>query len=211
MADDKEGRMADDEGVNDEGNETDEGVDDGSEGGTGGDAGKGRPPAYEAPSRDEWLRVTSALRDANAESKRRKEELRRIAVANATDDEKRAAEIADKVRSETESAWRPRLIAAEARLALAAAGCRDVARFGRLVDTSAVEIGDDGGVVGIEDQVRALKADFPEVFSEKEKGVSGSGQGGAANRDVVNPGSSRPTGKTKTASQVQADRLLGRR
>lgn len=170
--------------------------------GTGGEA-KPTAPSWTPPTREEWERVTASLTAANAESRKRKEELRRIAAESATEEEKRAAEIADKTRAEVESTWRPRFVASEARAALSSAGCKDPGRFARLIDAANLDVGDDGSVTGLSDQVAALKADFPEAF-RRERQSTATGDG------VAVPGGTRPPTQRRSASQRQADLLLGR-
>jgi hypothetical protein len=166
------------------------------------DAAKPTPPAWTPPSREEWEKVTASLRETASESKRRKEKLRELEAATATAEEKAAKEIAEKATREAEGRWLPRVVASEARSALAGAGCKDVKRFARLVDTSTITFGDDGEPIGLDDQVAALKADYPEAF-RKERATSG-------DETAAKPGSTRVPTQKRTATERQAAALLGR-
>lgn len=169
------------------------------------------PPAddWKPPTREEWEKVTGSLRDASGESAARKKKLREmeqkladLEAANATAEERAALELKKRVLQEAEAQWRPRVVAAEARSALAAAGCKDPGRWAKLIDLSKVEIDGDGSITGVDEQVAAVKADYPEAF-KRERTAPPEPQ-------AAQPGSTRVPEKKRTATHRQAAALLGK-
>ena len=98
----------------------------------------------------------------------------------------------DAVRREAEEAAlakaKPGLVRSAARDALRAAGLivpekggdAAYARAYRLFDMDAIDVDDDGEVSGVEDQVKAVKRDFPELFARKGARAVNAGAGAAA-------------------------------
>jgi hypothetical protein len=87
---------------------------------------------------------------------------------------------------------KPGLVSAAARDALRDAGLlvpaskdkaeHAIKRALRLIDLSEVEVDEDGSVSGVEDQVRAVKRDYPELFARK--GSSRVDAGAGSNGDL---------------------------
>ncbi|MFC5947067.1 phage scaffolding protein [Pseudonocardia lutea] len=109
------------------------------------------------PTREEWEKVQRQLRRANNEAKKRR--LR---------DKEKPAESEDAA-----ARYKPLVIRAEAKAALVAAGLNDtsegrVKKLLRMIDVEDIEIGDDGELDGLEDQIESIKEDWPELFKAQE-------------------------------------------
>lgn len=164
---------------------------------------------WKPPSRDEWEKVTAGLRDAAGESKKRKEELRTLRaqleemeLKTATAEERAAKELEIRLAKEADDRWRPRVVSAAARSALVEAGCKDAKRFARLLDMGRLEVGDDGEVTGLDEQVGDLKKDYPEAFKRERPAAS--------DPPAAQPGSTRAPSKKLTPTERQAAALLGK-
>lgn len=157
--------------------------------------------------------LEAQLKKANGEAAARRSELKKLTAeierlreANATAEEKALLQAKKDAATEAEAKLRPAVVRAAARAALGSAGCTDpdVQRtLLRLLDTSRVELDDDGEVVdGLDDQLDDLKAQFPEKFETRRQRVPSA-------RDV-DAGDRKPPAVKKTTSQLLADRALGR-
>jgi hypothetical protein len=177
------------------------------------------PPApaggqeWTPPTREQWERSEDRRKIAEKEARDRKERLRKIELESATDAERREAELTERTRTETEGTWRPRVIAAEARAALSGAGCRseDVTRLVKLIDRDQVEVGEDGTVSGINEQVQDLAHRYPEFFKAKRATPAGGPQPQPGDDGVVQPGPGRAPAQNLSTTERQAAALTGRR
>ena len=159
--------------------------------------GTGEEQTWTPPTQQEWEKVTKALAKANSEAKKKRLEAK--GATKETDDAAQAA------AAEAEKTWRPRLVRAEARAALVAAGAPAdrVGKLLRLIDVDDVEIGDDGELDGLEGQIDEIKADYPELFSAPEERPRRAPRMNAADR-------SAPIRKSTSADLI-ASALTGRR
>lgn len=182
----------DDDLDDDEDDEDDEGDDDP-------DAGK-----TEAELRAEVKAARLALEEAERREVRRKKEAARLrkrnAAAKPADDDKPDA---DAIKAEAQAAADERVAKVAARAELRALGLDDakLARALRMIDLGDVLV-DGDEVDGLEDAIEALKADVPELFvkvTRKRRRVAGD-----ADRE------GKPAPKSRDASKIQADKLLGR-
>lgn len=73
-------------------------------------------------------------------------------------------------------------------------------RVMKLVDTEAVDVDDQGDLLGLDDAVDALKADYPELFKGKAR----------APRPGNVSGGKGSNGKPKTATELQMEHAFGR-
>lgn len=169
----------------------------GDGGGDGGEADK--PPEWQAPTRDEWDKVQAALGRANKEAKERRTELDKIRQAGEKPDEKAIREAQETAAREADARWKPRYVATAAREALVAAGLRGAPdRLLRLIDSSTVEVADDGTLSGLDTQVAALKKDYPEFFGRpSSREIDGGDRAGSGG------------GKKMTSAERMAAQLLG--
>jgi hypothetical protein len=98
--------------------------------------------------------------------------------------------------NEANAKLRDRVLKAEAAAKLASTGVKDAERFAKYIDFSKVGIDDEDNVVGLDDQIEAIKGDFAEVFDPKKR-VGGLADAGP--RSPVDTGS-----KSTTDTQLAA-------
>jgi hypothetical protein len=160
---------------------------------------------YEAPDQETWSKTNARVTHLNAEAKKWRMRAQGKdpkwtvpAPAKAEDDDtedkpvvKRQPKVdVDAVRRETEEAARakmkPGLVRSAARDALKAAGlilpdkgdgASAYQRAIRLLDMEEIDVDDDGEVSGVDDQVKAIKRDFPELFARRGAKVVNAGAG----------------------------------
>lgn len=132
------------------------------------------------PVDPEMVKLRRALREANRESKTRREAAEKLRADWETQDKatqaqladaQRLSEAADKARQEAESRYKPATIKAAAVSALLAAGARPerADKLVRLLDQAAMDVDTTGEVTGLAEQVAAVKADYPELFGGAEQ------------------------------------------
>lgn len=96
--------------------------------------------------------------------------------------------------------FKERAIKAEAKLAFAGLGVKDADRFIKYLDFEKVSLDDEDNLVGLDDEVGRIKGDFPELFDAKRR-VGGR----------VDAAANNPAHVEKSVTEMQVDRLLGRR
>lgn len=101
-----------------------------------------------------------------AELRRVQEDLKAVrAELKTTQDER------DGLKSQVESLgsdeMRTKALLAETKLALQKQGIKDVDRIIKYVGTEGLDFDDKGGVSGLEDRLKTLKTDLPEIFDPK--------------------------------------------
>lgn len=131
---------------------------------------------YVPPSKEELAKIKDALKAANEQAKRYRLAARSGGPAPAADaagiqeeTDKALAKAKAEAAEEAEKLWKPRLVKAHARAALAAAGCKSPERTARLVDLDSITFDDDGNPEGLDDQVEELKTDMPELFEKSRQ------------------------------------------
>lgn len=168
------------------------------------------PPAYVAPSADEWTRTTEALKKANNQARKLRQEKRaatKDAVSNvvtgvtgaAVDNAAAIAKAVAEATSAESKKWAPRIVASAAKAALVAAGLTGAPdRMLKMIDHEDLDIDDDGEVSGLDEQIAELKTDYPELFTAKftKKGTRIDGSRRTAAGD----------GKRKSSADVIAER-----
>lgn len=136
-------------------------------------------PKGAKPADPEMVKLRRALRDANAESKARREaadklrsewEQQEQATKAQVVEAQKLAEAADKARLEAEARFKPATIRAAAVPALLTAGAKPerADRLVRLLDHTVLDVDASGEVTGLAEQVAAVKADYPELFASDE-------------------------------------------
>lgn len=137
------------------------------------EAPKPKPPATASTEDLEKLqtelgRTRAALKKSNDEAKRHRLALKeREARDRETEgDHERAIREATEA---VEKQWKPKLIKQTARAALIEAGAAgSPERLLKLLDMDALNVDDDGDVVGLESEVDRLKDEFAELFARPE-------------------------------------------
>jgi hypothetical protein len=201
--------MADDESTDDTG--TDEDTED---------------EEYEAPDKDTWAKITASLEKANGEAKKwrmratGKDEKWKPPAPPKDDDNGTPAPTGAKpvdvakVQREAEEAAlakaKPGLVRAAARDALRDAGIllpagKDkadaaFARAVRLLDLGEIDVDpEDGSVSGVDEQVKAVKRDYPELFVKKGARQIDAGAGSGGNGTV----DKKDTSANKLAAMIR--------
>jgi hypothetical protein len=103
--------------------------------------------------------------------------------------------------NEANAKLRERLLQTEAKARLASTGAKDAERFAKYIDFSKVGVDEEDNIVGLDDQIEAIKSDFVEVFDPKRR------VGGMADAGDKNPADL----KTKTTTDMQLDAIFGNR
>lgn len=183
---------------------------------------KPKPPAkktapepdeeYVPPSREEWERVRrtmAARKQEKLDVQRQLNELRDKYKEQETETEKAVREAEEKA----EARYKPIAVRKAVRAALVEAGATAategdkaktearIARLMKLIDVGDLSIDDDGEVLGVDEQIDGLRADYPELFEP-----------------AVKKAKARPTGapkpaaveKPKSTAEIHANRILGR-
>jgi hypothetical protein len=151
----------------------DGGEDEGDEGGTDdGDDGDDEDDGdYEAPSKADWERMQSALKNLRREKKQQKRDFEER-IANMSTEGTAAAQVEiEKAKIETERRvtkfWTTRAIRSDAKAMLTAAGATEsnAERLSRMVDTEKIEYDEKADEFdGLDDEVEEIIADNPEFF-----------------------------------------------
>lgn len=122
------------------------------------------------PSQQEWERTQTALKKARRDARAAKRDKPADSTGgDAPDVDKAVAE----ATTAAEGKWKPLVVRAAARTAFVEAGLvlpkknpdGAMARVLKLLDVDDLEIGDDGQVDGLREQVEEIRADFPELFA----------------------------------------------
>ena len=167
---------------------------------------------YVPPSREEWERVRRTLakrKQEKLEVQRTLNELRDKYKDQETETEKAIREAEEKA----EARYKPIAVRKAVRAALIEAGATAavegdkektearIARLMKLVDVGDLSIDDDGEVLGVDEQVDGLRADYPELFEPAAKPK-------AKPRPTAAPRQAAPD-KPKSAAEQHAARALG--
>lgn len=173
---------------------------------TEGDDTSDEPAPYAPPSEEEWKRTQAALAKANNEAKQFRLQARakaggdtpKPAPQGGDDPAAQEAAVAKLAEERADEVWKPRLVKYAARAALTAAGARTPDRLVRLVDFDAITFSEDGEVEGLEDQIDAFKADYPEMFKPARQAPGPRG---------VDASPRQPGSKPLSATERQLSRL----
>jgi hypothetical protein len=167
---------------------------------------------YTPPSREEWERVRRTLRkrkEEKLEVQRTLNELRDKYKEQETETEKAVREAEEKA----EARYKPIAVRKAVRAALIEAGATAategdkektearIARLMKLVDVGDLSIDDDGEVLGVDEQIDGLRADYPELFEP-------AGKPRAKAKPTAAPRPAAPE-KPKSAAEQHALRALG--
>lgn len=163
------------------------------------------PPSSGAPwtppSREEWERTQAALKKANDDQRALRQKALDDAKAKGEADARAEAEKA------AEEKYAPLIKNTAIAAALNSARCTSTERLAQLVDKSKLTIDAGGNVLGLEAEVNALKASWPEFF--KTDGPPPAGQVAAGQQRGVTPPAGQAGGGKSTAERLAAG-LTGR-
>lgn len=191
------------------------GTDAGDSHGRGG-AGGGEQ-GYTPPTEVEWRRVQDALSSANREAKKFRLELRDIRKAQEvekrkgeTEHEAALREAAEKAAAEKEGFYKPLVVRGAAAKALYDANVVLTDPAGKplpgrldkilgLLKLDQLEVDPDGTVVGLDDQIKEIRAGFPEFFTKPAPRA----------RQTADAADKRPEPSKKRTTAEQLADLLG--
>lgn len=147
-------------------------------------------------------KALAAERAEVARLKRENRQLRRSGQGKDGDDGKDTDEKVTAARTEEAEKWKPLLVRQAATAALSSAGLIGKPdRLLRLLDLSDIDVDPEtGDIDGLDDQIKDFRREYRELFRKR-----GSSSIDAADRDGGDD-----DGKPKSATQRQADLLLGR-
>ena len=126
------------------------------------------------------------LRAANAEAKQYREAKEAL-----------EAKVGEYESDTTLQKYQERIVKTEAKSRLLQSGVKDPDRVLKYLKSEGVKVTDDG-LEGLDDVIKTVQTDFPELFDAKRR-VAGAADAGAHEAPQV----------AKTASELQAERILG--
>lgn len=94
--------------------------------------------------------------------------------------------------------WKKTALDAKALASLQEQGIKDPERILKYVKLDGVDLDDEGNVTGLDDNLKTVKSDFPELFDVKRR----------AARTSVDIHADRPAEKPKTGTEAQVERLF---
>jgi hypothetical protein len=197
--------VTDDEGQNDK--------KDGSQGKKPAAKPSTRPAPAKTGDDDPTAGLKKALTAERTRARNLEREFKELQKKHATAEERQLLEAKEQAAAEAEERVKGPLIKALAASELRGAGVQSgTAKLVGLLDLSKVELGDDGELVGLEEQIEELKEEFPNLFAAS----TGNGVKAAPN---ANGGSGSKSGRTKDRSgedpkpkgfaQLLADQVTG--
>lgn len=121
------------------------------------------------PSKEDWDNLVSTLKKVRREARAAAKGAKKDEGEGGTD----AAAI-EAARAEVEGRYKPMLVRQAARAALVSNGLalpkdkakedQAISRAMRLIDMEEVEVGEEGEIEGLSDQIVAIRQEFPELF-----------------------------------------------
>lgn len=120
------------------------------------------------PTRAEYEALTAKLSKVNAESAERRLALKELQKQHETDADKAQRE----AREAAAALYKPTAVKASARAALLEADARTdrVGALAGLIQMSALDIGEDGEITGLDAEIKRVKAEYPEFFKVEGEG-----------------------------------------
>lgn len=192
--------MADDDTTGTEVEETAETEDTTTKAGDQADDDKGSKAEWTPPTEAEWKAAQEKLKKANGQAAAHRKAAEEAARKGETESQTAVREASEAASKAAESTWKPRYVKQAARAALVTAGLTGAPdRLLKLIDADTVEIDDDGEVSGLDEQIRALKKDYPELFARR-----GSGRIDGADRGAEGTGNSKGWSSTSRKLLEQA-------
>lgn len=146
----------------DEADDEDDADDDSEDDEEGGD-GKKDEGEWKPPTKEEWERTQRALKRANGQARKHRQARKQEGGDDAA---QKAVEAAEKK-------FKPVAVRSAAKASLLEAGLNDasdarISRLLKMIDMDEVDVDEDGDVNGLDDQIDAIKDDFPALFEAKK-------------------------------------------
>lgn len=130
-----------------------------------------------------------------AELRRAQEDLKSLRAEH-----KKLQDAAEKAKANAKAdPFREKAINAEIKLALHDLGIKDQGRLIKFLDKEGIDFDEDGGLVGLKENIDKLKADLPELFDPKRR------VGGKADIFADNA-----TNKPMNSTELQLARIFGK-
>lgn len=127
--------------------------------------------ASDTVPRSEMVKAIKARQAAKAKLRESQKELADLQRKNETEGEAKTREAAEKAAAAERNKYKPALVKTGATAALLAAkpkkGKAGIPRLIKLMDLDEIEVDDDLELVGVEEEVERLQAEFPELFGEE--------------------------------------------
>lgn len=191
----------------------DEGQDDkkdGSQGKKPATKSSARPAPAKTSDDDPNAGLKKALTAERTRARNLEREFKELQKKHATAEERQLLEAREQAAAEAEERIKGPLIKALAASELKGAGVQSgTARLVGLLDLDKIELGDDGELVGLSEQIDELKVEFPNLFAAATNGSvkppnvnSGSGNGRTKDRSGEDQ-------KPKGFAQLLADQVTG--
>lgn len=136
--------------------------------------------------------VLAELRRAQEDLKGLRAELKSLEAAKTE-----AESALETLRSAGPDEWKVKALLAETKVALGNQGIKDVERLMPYVGTDGLDFDETGKVTGLDDRLKKLKVDLPEIFDPK---VRAGGKADIFANDSVNT--------PKNSTEAQVDRLF---
>jgi len=176
----------DDDGTDIDGDDDDGDQDDDDDDSDGGKDDDGTDDKFTPPSEVEWKKVQRKLKRANTQAQNLRTELDSKEKSGKEVDADTEKKFRDEGRSEAEKVWKPRFVKQAAKAAFSQAGAKSVDRLIRMLDLEEIDVDEDGDIDGLDEQIRDLKKEVPELFGPKvarnvdagDKTKNGGGGGG---------------------------------
>lgn len=205
--DDDEGTEDEDTGDGDEDGDEDEGGEEENDGAGGEEKSKKKETDDKADvvSRSELRRAVAERQKAKKELREARQELDELKRTNEGAEERVAREAREKAMTEAEAKYKPKAV----RGALLEAGVlpKKVAGALKLLNLAEIEVDDELEVTGLDDQLDALRDDWPELFPSAETEAKTERRGSrAADGADKKPERKKPP----TTTERQAAALLGK-
>lgn len=99
--------------------------------------------------------------------------------------------------TEASAKFKNRALKAEAKLAFSALGVKNEDRFLNYINFDKISVDDEDKIVGLDDEVKRIQGDFPELFDKKRR------VGGQVDANANNPAAPK-----KSVTEMQVDKLF---
>lgn len=153
---------------------------------------------WKPPTKEEVRALQAKLKKANGDAAHHRGEAAKLRQQSESDAEKQVREAVEQAETAAEGKWKPMYVRQAARAALANAGLIGKPdRLLKLLDVDEIEVDEDGGLTGLDGQIRDLKAEYRDLFTKR-----GSSRVDGADRDQDEDG--RSGGLSKTSQRLLA-------
>lgn len=116
---------------------------------------------------DDFEAVKKALKKANHEAAKYRHELKELREQTESEQEKALRQAREEAANEAKQEYVQLVARAEAKAKLREAGVTgNIDRLIKLIEFDELEVNEDGGVDGLDDQINGLKEDYKELFDK---------------------------------------------